>query len=353
MTDETKTLSEDEQFAAMTTGNPLFGENNAGGPPANVTVTEEGADTRVDDAGGDTASAADDGQDGQGAGDGTAAQPGTDGTPAAATGAEEPFPGYSSLSPEVREAFDNVSKERRKFENDYKALHGMMAPTQRQNAELRRQHDALSARIQQLEQLERTQRDASAAKDEALKGLEDWANQFPEESKMLMALVNPLRDKVTALEGQLNAARAELGSLSTERQQAALEREVSALEEQHADWREIHASPDYWEWLNRQTPGIQALNASMFAGDTIHLLNLYKGNRVAAAPAAVSASVPATQTGTADAIQQRRTQALERGTAPTVRGSESTGKPGENRDAALTDDDAAFLQLVGDNPNFR
>lgn len=357
MTDETKTLTEDEQFAAMMEGNPLF----ADGKPNHATSADDpnaqqGADAgQASAAGADAGGATEAGQGAAAGGDqgGAAAAAGDEGV-AAAGASEEPFPGYNALSPEVRAAFDTVAQERRKYENDYRALHGMTAPLQRQNAELRRQADASNARIQQLEQLDRTQRNASAAKDEALNGLDEWAKQFPEESRLLMAALNPLRDQVTALEGQLNAARAELGSLASERQQAALEREVSALEKEHADWRDIHASPDYWEWLNRQTPGIQSLNNSMFAGDTVQLLNLYKSSRLAAAPAPASAPAPAPApvAGAADAIQQRRTQALARSAAPAVRGSESTANAGGNQ-AGMSDDDAAFAALVGDNPNFR
>jgi predicted nucleic acid-binding Zn-ribbon protein len=359
MTDETKTLSEDEQFAALMADNPLFGSN---APKGDTTADGAGA-SEADEPGAAAAAAAggaDEGQQAAGAQgadasaqaaaaaqEGAAGQEGQ-GAGQAASASNEPFPGYSTLSQEAREAFDRLAQARSKVENDYKALHGMMAPTQRQNAELRRQLEATQARIQQLEQLERAQRDASAAKDEALKGIEDWASQFPEESKVLMALVNPLREKVTALEGQLNAARAELGTLANERQQAALAREISELDKAHADWRDIHASPDYWEWLNRQPPGIQALNESMFAGDAISLLHLYKSSRHAAAPA----PAPAPQAGAADAIQQRRSQALARSAAPAVRGPESAVVTGGNQ-TALSDDDAAFLSLVGKNPLFR
>lgn len=355
--DENKTLTEDEQFAAMMAGNPLFESNKPQDPPASSDATNESGDGRTDtgvtagdEAGGQAAAGAG-ADDGQGQSDGA-----TDGdqaaaaAPAPAPASEEPFPGYNTLSPEAREAFDRLNEKHRKVENDYRALHGMTAPMQRQNAELRRQHDAMSARIQQLEQLDRTNRDASAAKDEALNGLEEWAKQFPEESKVLMALVNPLRDKVTALEGQLTAARAELGTLAADRQQAALAREIGELEKVHPDWRSIHDSPDYWEWLNRQAPGIQALNSSMFAGDTVQLLNFYKGSRTSA-PAPAPSAAP--QNGDADAIQQRRNQALTRGTSPNVRGSESNAAPAAGNQGPLSDEDAAFMALVGDNPLFR
>ncbi|NID14967.1 hypothetical protein [Luteibacter yeojuensis] len=352
MTDETKNLSEDEQFAAMTTGNPLFGEATAGAAPGAVDTTDDGAGAQGPDQTAASAATQDDGATARDVSDGNATvQAGADGTQGGSgQGAdEEPFPGYANLSPEVREAFDNLSKKSRKFENDYRALHGMMAPTQRQNAELRRQVETTTARIQQLEQVGRTQGNAGAATDDAQNGFDEWAAQFPEESRMLQALVNPLREEVKSLKGQLSAARTELGSLSSDREQAALEREVSALELKHADWRDIHNSPSYWEWLERQPPGIQALNASMNALDTISLLDIYKGSL------ATTTAVPAqsAQTGTADAIQHRRTQALERGTAPNVRSPESTGSTGGNPGGAMSDDDAAFLQLVGDNPNFR
>ena len=355
MTTENKTLTEDEQFAAMMAGNPLFESDKPQDPPAGAPAPGEGS---ADDsgAGGDAVAAGDPPQGDAAPGEQGAVPPVSgEGTAAAAPAApapasEEPFPGYNALSQDAREAFDRLNEKHKKVENDYRALHGMTAPMQRQNAELRRQHDAMVARIQQLEQLDRTNRDASAAKDEALKGLEEWAEQFPEESKVLMALVNPLRDKVTALEGQLNAARAELGTLAADRQQAALAREIGELEKVHPDWRSIHDSPDYWEWLNRQPPGIQALNSSMFAGDTVQLLNFYKSTR---APAQAPAPAPAPQNGDADAIQQRRTQALARGTAPNVRAPESTAAPAAGNQGQLSDEDAAFLSLVGDNPLFR
>jgi hypothetical protein len=370
MTDQIKELTEDEQFAAAVKDNPLF-DSVSGDPPAaddgNATGAGEGADDG-NDAGGETASAAageDAGAsaDGAAAGGEAAAQAaagGADDAAAAAAGeganadggqaAAEPFPGYSALSPEAREAYDKLAEERRKYENDYRALHGMTAPLQRQNEELRRQQQAHVARIQQLEQLGRKQQDVSGATDKALQEFENWAKQFPEESRAVLAMVNPLRVKVTALEGALQAHQAELGNLQTERQQAALAREIGELEKVHPDWQAIHGSPEYGEWLGRQTPGIQGLNNSMFAGDAIQVLNLFKAAR---APAPAPQPKPAAQpSGNADQVQQRRNQALQRGTSPNVRSTESPVLAAANPEG-LSDEDAQFARLIADNPNFR
>lgn len=352
---QTQELTEDEQFAAAVKGNPVFDgvpettdtppDPNAAAAPAGTPAPVSGAPApNAGDDGqpapaGDANAPAFDANDAN-AGDGNAATPAND---------AEPFPGYNALPAEAREAFDKLANERRKIESDYKALHGMTAPLQRNNAELRRQHDAQVARIQQLEQLERKQQDVSAAKDKAIQEFDEWAKQFPEESRAVLAMVNPLREKVTALEGSLNAARAELGNLHAERQQAALAREIGALEEAHADWRQIHDSPDYWEWLEQQSPGVQALNASMFAGDTIELLSKFKRDRAPATPASSTHTTP--PASAADQVQQRRNQALARGTSPNVRQTESPVR-GVNREA-LSDEDAAFASLVADNPNFR
>jgi hypothetical protein len=265
-----------------------------------------------------------------------------------ATPANEPFPGYSTLSDEARAAFDRLSTDKAKAENNYRALHGMTVPLQRGNEELRRQLEAQVARIQQLEQLGRKQQDVSAAKDAVTQGFDEWAKEYPEESRAIAAMVNPLREKVVALEGSLNEARAELGGLHADRQRSALERELNALDKAHPDWRQIHEDNGYWEWLNNQSPGIQALNGSMFAGDTIELLNLFK--RGTAKPA----QVPAVATpNAADAVEQRRNQTLVRGTQPVVRNSESPVNTAGSRDADLSDEDAQFLSLVAGNPNFR
>jgi hypothetical protein len=372
MTDETKTLTEDEQFAAAVKGNPLFDgmpeESPAAGDDAGAgdddgaaageaAAAGEGAD--ADDAGntaddegtasGDDATAQ--AAAGDPAGDGTADAPAANADDGQAAAAAEPFPGYNALPAEAREAFDKLANERKKYESDYKALYGMTGPLQRQNADLRRQHDAQVARIQQMEQLERKQQDVSAAKDKAIQEFDEWAKQFPEESRAVLAMVNPLREKVTALEGSLNAARAELGNLHAERQQAALAREIGELERVHPDWRAVHDSPEYWEWLNRQTPGIQGLNGSMFAGDTIQLLNLFKSGRTPAKPDPTPTPTPQ-PSATADRVQQRRGPALARGTQPNVRSTESpvttAGSP-----SGMSDEDAEFARLVADNPNFR
>ena len=353
---QTQELTEDEQFAAAVKGNPVFdgvpeptdtpADPNAAAAAAGIPAPASG--TPAPNAG-DNGNAAGDANVQGAAGDDDTN--GDDGNAAAAAPANdaEPFPGYNALPAEAREAFDKLANERRKIESDYKALHGMTAPLQRNNAELRRQHDAQVARIQQLEQLERKQQDVSAAKDKAIQEFDEWAKQFPEESRAVLAMVNPLREKVTALEGSLNAARAELGNLHAERQQAALAREIGALEEAHADWRQIHDSPDYWEWLEQQSPGVQALNASMFAGDTIELLSKFKRDRAPATPASSTHATP--PASAADQVQQRRNQALARGTSPNVRQTESPVR-GVNREA-LSDEDAAFASLVADNPNFR
>jgi len=352
-TDDTKTLTEDEQFAQLTAGNPLFDEAAPGERSAQADQQQGGADEAAKDKGAETTARVDagDGEQKQDAdtADQTAAAPG-DAADGGGKAADEPFPGYATLTPEAREAFDKLANERRKYENDYRALHGMTAPLQRGNEELRRQLQAQVARIQQLEQLGRKQQDVSAAKDEAFQEFDQWAQQYPEESKALLALVNPLREKVTALEGSLGAAQAELGHLHAERQQAALAREVGELEKSHPDWRSIHESQDYWDWLNAQPPGIQGLNSSMYAGDTIQLLNLFKGTR-APAPTPAPASQQAVPTA-ADNVQQRRNQSLKQGTQPAVRSSESSARQGGNQ-GDMSDEDAQFAALVADNPNFR
>ena len=353
-TDDTKTLTEDEQFAQLTAGNPLFDENAPGGT-APVDQQQDDAGNAAQDGqaknaeaqAGDTDRAA--GQQQDQAASGQVAQTRDD---AAAGAADEPFPGYASLTPEAREAVDKVIADRKKYENDYRALHGMTAPLQRGNAELRRQQEALVARIQQLEQLGRKQQDVSAAKDQVTQEFDDWAKQFPEESRALLAMVNPLREKVAALEGSLNAAQAELGNLHVERQQAALARELGELEKAHADWKEIHGSPDYWEWLNLQPPGIQALNGSMFAGDNIQLLNMFKGSRPR--PKQQTDTAQSTESSTAaDAVQQRRSQALARGTQPNIRSTESLATGQGNQGGDMSDEDAQFASLVANNPLFR
>lgn len=357
----TEELSEDEQFAAAIADSPLF-DDHAPQPGGKSVPGKDQGDADVDPGTAGNADAGkegDSGEPGKGA-DANVDAPdddpkdqgkGGDQSTASDTNTgdaqDEPFPGYANLSSEAREAFDKLKADREKFENDYKALHGMTAPLQRGNAELRRQAEAMAARIQQLEQLERKQQDVSAAKDATIQEYDEWAKQFPEESKAVSALVNPLREKVTALEGSLQAARAELGNLHADRQQAALAREIGELEKVHSDWRSIHDSPDYWEWLGQQSPGIQSLNQSMFAGDTIQLLNLYKS---AHAPRQAPAPAPSNPpSNTADAVQQRRKQSLERGTQPTARSSESTSS---NRGVELTDEDAQFASIVADNPFF-
>lgn len=359
MTDETKTLTEDEQFAAITANNPLFDGNaptGAGEPEAKETAAGGQQQTGADETAHGEQAKADTGVAGAeaGAGDQQAAAAAASGAEAGDADpnaqADEPFPGYSSLSEEARAAFDKIASDKAKAENDYRALHGMTAPLQRGNAELRRQHDALVARIQQLEQVGRKQQDVSAAKDQVTQEFTEWAKQFPEESKAISALVNPLREKVVALEGSLDAARAELGNLHVERQQAALAREVGELDKAHPEWRTIHESQDYWDWLGHQSPGIQSLNSSMFAGDTIQLLNLFKSSR----PHAKQQTTPTQHTdtsGAADAVQQRRSQALERGTQPIVRTTESSARAG-NQGSDMSDEDAQFASLVANNPNF-
>lgn len=360
MTDETKTLSEDEQFAQLTAGNPLFGDNAPAGA-ADETAQGAGDQQQADAGNAPAGAAADDAAPGQqdagtvdqqqAAGDADDAGTATD-SAGQQTAAAEPFPGYNTLSEETRAAIDKIAADKAKAENDYRALHGMTAPLQRGNAELRRQHDALVARIQQLEQVGRKQQDVSAAKDQVTQEFDEWSKQFPEESKAITALVNPLREKVAALEGSLTAAQAELGDLHAERQRSALARELDELDKAHADWRSIHESQDYWDWLNHQPPGIQSLNGSMFAGDTIQLLNLFKSSRPR-----VQQTPPAQQhtagSEAADAVQQRRNRALAQGTQPVIRSSESATNRSASQAGDMTGEDAQFAALVADNPLFR
>jgi hypothetical protein len=326
MTD--RELTEDEQYAKATEGNPLFDAHG----PIDDPKPETPDDTSADDAPTSDEPAGDDAANGDAA------------TQATET---EPFAGYNQLAPEAREAYDKIVADKTKAENDYRALHGIAAPLQRGNAELRRQHDTLLARIQQLEDLGRKQQNVSAVKDQALEGFEQWAKDYPEESQAIQAMMNPLREKIGSLEsalGKVSTLEAQLGELHADKQQSALQTELGALTAAHSDWQAIHDDPMYWEWLQDQSPGIQSLNNSMFAGDAIELLNLFKRASAPVVPASTAAASQA-----ADAVRQRRDKTLERGTQPNVRASESSGN-GNAID--MSADDAMFLSLVKDNPNF-
>lgn len=340
MANPEKELTEDEQFAAAIKGSAAFDQlpdepgDNPEGAAADPAVAPVPAPEGADDP------AATDDPQGE-----PAAEPAAGADPAAAgPAADEPFPGYSTLAPEARAAYDQVVADKLKAENNYRALHGMTAPLQRGNQELQRQHDALVARIQQLEQQGRKQKDVSAGTDELITGFDEWAKEYPEESRAIAALVNPLREKVAALEAGIGNLQTGFGSLVEDKQRSAIQVELDALTHAHPDWQEINKEPAYQEWLQNQSPGIQALTRSMYAGDSIELLNKYKRDT---APVTTNA-----QANVADAVKQRRTHALERGTQPTVRTTESR-PTGPANQGDLSDEDAMFARLVEGNPNFR
>lgn len=290
--------------------------------------------------------------------------------PAAAAPPAEPelFKGESLLDPEVRkqirEQFDAAKKaselqaEQQRAREEYNRLHGRLAPTQQQLAQMQVANTQLQ---QELNKLKAKSGDAQSA---ALRQrIEAMKAQFPEDAAMWEGLAN----QVDAANNQAAELRE---NFQKQQQREYLNEQKAELSRAHPNWQNMQArvsqgtdgsyavqpvidTPDAREfsvWANSLDPyerhTLWPLLNSARAADAIYLLNRFEHDRnlarqqfSAAAPVQQQQQVPPASPAVAalapDPDPSRRT------TAPSTTPSVSAGpRPGQ----PVSDKHAEFLK---------
>jgi len=192
---------------------------------------------------------------------------------------EEPAPtskpddAFSSATPDQKRAFAELQAE-------YARL---------QHAENSNRHrvSALTKKLVALEEQAKAAPAAAAAPEEQADDGTDLT-QFQADFPEVFAAMNALHKREIA--GLRKTMDAELGELKQKfagveqpfnDMAAAKETEYrtaqyNALTAVHPDFKVIQDTPEFWGWLEHQTPGIKQLVSSSAADDNIALLDLYK-----------------------------------------------------------------------------
>jgi len=223
-----------------------------------------------------------------------AAPPEQPGTPAgapvpapAATAEPEPFPGYGSLAPEIREQVDRLrteAAEKAQLQQNYMALHNRLAPIQRAYDTLRQQVDQGGTQSQR------------PAGPPPILPIEQWFKrqsperqqyfrQYPEEATAAYEIARDLLSEQTAYLHQ---------TFSSEIADIKMDAEIRHLTSAHPDWAQYRMAPDpatgrptpvsreaedYWGWVAQQSPEVQRKAQGNNATAISEVLGTYKWER--------------------------------------------------------------------------
>ena len=232
-----------------------------------------GADTQSADAGapatGDLADTSDDSASG--------AAPEEGGTPpegAAAAGVAEDV--WANATPAQRQAWEEAVSERARL------AHAESSNRNRVSA-LQRKLDEQEAQLKQLRERAATPPapgGEAAATAAVSADLAKFAEDFPEVFAAMRTLQQQetavLHQTVAQLQAQLAAVSRPVAEMEQSRAQQVKQTQLQALAARHPDYIQIQNTAEFWSWLDRQSPGVQALVGSDSAEDNSILLDVYK-----------------------------------------------------------------------------
>lgn len=182
---------------------------------------------------------------------------------------------FETLPDDAKQQIQSQVQQTQKLYQDYQALHGRLAPMQRQNEDLRKQVDDLKAQLQKAEQEPPTPPDLE--KNDAFNEFEaDW----PEEAKQIKAAIAA---RARAAEQAQEQARQTQAALQAERRRW-IGRETQRLAEKHQDWMQVINTPEFQQWrtviqANPQLyPDLAPKFSSMYAEDNIALIDRFKAD---------------------------------------------------------------------------
>lgn len=150
---------------------------------------------------------------------------------------------------------DDWANKYKELEDRYNALHGRLAPTQRQLSELQ-------VRLQQMEQQRAQPAQTPAQRQEVTDSFFDsdhfksWEEKFPGDAKILRDAIESERRASRGAIEQLNetvnglAQRLERTELVTTRTE--VNEETKSLSTRHPDWQKHDESGEFWEWFSNE-----------------------------------------------------------------------------------------------------
>ena len=206
---------------------------------------------------------------------GVVAQPDGAATPAPPQPEVERPAWYDGLSEEAKLAFDQQQDDMSRLQLQYSAVYGRLAPMQAENDRMKRLAPG-QPQPQPVAGGQPTPTAPTPAPDFETKEFKEFAENYPDEAKVIMATAVAQHQHSQRLETRLNNLAAGLDQVQNFSTTQQMQHELSALEERHPDWMIIRNSPEFDSWMQTQPPAVQPMVNSKQADECSWLLDRYK-----------------------------------------------------------------------------
>jgi DNA repair exonuclease SbcCD ATPase subunit len=179
---------------------------------------------------------------------------------------------WQSAPEALRAQFNQLQQANSQLQQQYQAVTGRLAPTQREL-------EALKKKLAEQEQQKANGKTTGPTADE-IAGMDDdeLAQEWPE---VAAALKRREQQLLSRIEERLNPLQERFQQQEIEQ---VKQRELSRLAQIHPDYQQVVSNPGFRQWLSAQPQAVQSIASSMSADDNIALLNLYKQARGATKP---------------------------------------------------------------------
>ncbi|HII3689309.1 TPA: hypothetical protein ACY37W_001123 [Pasteurella multocida] len=218
----------------------------------------------------------------------------------------------ANASDEVKENFRNLEADKKRYQQNARSQIGRVGALNKKYQQKQAENERLLAEIEQLKQ---------QSKPQFAGELDQLREDYPEVAAVFDKLLAHQNQRLEDISKPLNSiAEANMRDLA----QQELDNGIHYVTQLIPDAEQILSDPQFTNWLNQQTPGIQSMFSSSDPNDAVYLLKEYKN--------AVSANA------------ERRAKQAQQLSATTLPTGRNTPKGGEEIDEnALFDQIAAQL----------
>ncbi|HEH9616996.1 TPA: hypothetical protein SIC63_002207 [Pasteurella multocida] len=224
----------------------------------------------------------------------------------------------ANASDEVKENFRNLEADKKRYQQNARSQIGRVGALNKKYQQKQAENARLLAEIEQLKQQSKPQFEGELAQ---------LREDYPEVAAVFDKLLAHQNQRLEDISKPLNSiAEANMRDLA----QQELDNGIHYVTQLIPDAEQILSDPQFTNWLNQQTPGIQSMFSSSDPNDAVYLLKEYKN--------AVSANA------------ERRAKQAQQLSATTLPTGRNTPKGGEE-----VDENALFDQIAAqlDKQRFR
>ncbi|HDR0725518.1 hypothetical protein [Pasteurella multocida] len=224
----------------------------------------------------------------------------------------------ANASDEVKENFRNLEADKKRYQQNARSQIGRVGALNKKYQQKQAENERLLAEIEQLKQ---------QSKPQFAGELDQLREDYPEVAAVFDKLLAHQNQRLEDISKPLNSiAEANMRDLA----QQELDNGIHYVTQLIPDAEQILSDPQFTNWLNQQTPGIQSMFSSSDPNDAVYLLKEYKN--------AVSANA------------ERRAKQAQQLSATTLPTGRNTPKGGEE-----VDENALFDQIAAqlDKQRFR